>query len=108
MPMRPGHAVPFLSPRIWLVLVLLASALGASVIAPAPAVSAEVFTATTTPELTEVTAGDAHTCGLDDDMDAWCWGDDSSGQLGNGGTNRDASVPTLVAGGLKFSQLTAG
>lgn len=51
--------------------------------------------------------GLGHVCGLDIAGDAYCWGHNAAGQLGdNSSTSR--STPTLVSGGLKWRQLTAG
>jgi alpha-tubulin suppressor-like RCC1 family protein len=57
----------------------------------------------------QIAPGRAHTCGLMTDGTARCWGDNSSGQLGNG-TNSDYAAPTSVsqAGGLRFSRIAAG
>jgi len=61
-----------------------------------------------------VTAGDHFSCGLASDGRAWCWGDDSHGNLGSGGVpGKDgapgpaapADVPVAVAGNLAFSRL---
>jgi alpha-tubulin suppressor-like RCC1 family protein len=49
------------------------------------------------PALVSLSAGGGHTCG---------WGSNSHGQLGDG-TTENRSVPTPVAGGLTFSQLSA-
>lgn len=49
---------------------------------------------------TYVDPGDRFVCGLRSTTGgnaAWCWGDNSSGQLGNG-TTTDSSVPVAVAG----------
>lgn len=42
--------------------------------------------------------GRAHTCGVGDDSDVYCWGWNIDGQLGIG-TNTNTSVPTRVTGG---------
>jgi alpha-tubulin suppressor-like RCC1 family protein len=48
-----------------------------------------------------------HSCALDDAGVAWCWGDNSSGQIGdNSTTNRP--VPTAVGGALRFRRLSVG
>lgn len=54
-----------------------------------------------------VTTGAAHTCALKAGGAAYCWGDNTFGQLGTG-TAASHSTPVNVAGGLVFSALTAG
>ncbi len=49
-------------------------------------------------------AGALNTCALSTGGDAYCWGSNITGQLGDG-TATDRSVPTLVAGGHKFQRL---
>ncbi|MGH9261794.1 MAG: Ig-like domain-containing protein, partial [Acidimicrobiales bacterium] len=56
---------------------------------------------------TALAAGARHSCGVATDGAAWCWGDNNSGQLGDGST-RGGATPRRVAGGLKFTALTAG
>lgn len=51
-----------------------------------------------------VTSGDgaAHTCAVTTGGVAWCWGDNSYGQLGTGAAGAPATVPVPVAGGITF------
>ena len=49
----------------------------------------------------------SHTCALDTDGAAYCWGRNADGQLGNGGT-KDSLQPVAVAGGLKFVSISPG
>lgn len=51
--------------------------------------------------------GQGHTCGLLADGRAFCWGENSEGQLGDS-TTVDRTTPVPVAGGLRFVELTAG
>lgn len=55
---------------------------------------------------TQVSAGDAHTCGLSDSLQAYCWGDDSYGQLGIGGGRIATAWP--VKTDVRFAALSAG
>ncbi len=69
-----------------------------------------------------LTAGSRHACGITAAGAAYCWGDDSSGQLGTssltgycygvpgypGIPTRCGTVPMPVAGGLSFSSIGAG
>ena len=56
-----------------------------------------------------VTAGGAHSCALIADGTVWCWGSDSSGQLGNGSTTADQLNPVQVCTALNCStKLTSG
>lgn len=50
--------------------------------------------------------GSYHTCGIADET-LYCWGDDGSGQLGDG-TEDDATEPTPVVGDRDFGAVAAG
>jgi alpha-tubulin suppressor-like RCC1 family protein/tRNA A-37 threonylcarbamoyl transferase component Bud32 len=54
-----------------------------------------------------VAAGGRHSCALETNGSAYCWGANDQGQLGDG-TRDDHTEPAVVAGDLTFSQLSAG
>jgi alpha-tubulin suppressor-like RCC1 family protein len=56
----------------------------------------------------QVSAGGVHTCGVATDDRAWCWGYNIYGQVGDGSDIRRRIRPVLVAGGHRFSQVSAG
>jgi len=56
---------------------------------------------------TAVSAGWSHTCGVTMSGAAYCWGSNSSGELGDGSTTAHAS-PAPVAGGLRFAEVVTG
>ena len=67
--------------------------------------------------ITQITAGDSHTCALTTSGGAKCWGDGTAGQLGNGETpsNQNTPVDVLATGGSPggnalsgITQITAG
>ncbi len=71
------------------------------------------------PEFKQLAAGDRHTCGLDENGDAFCWGKNADGQLGTGefGDTEDRPAPVNVPNDTNdtndtndatFTQLTAG
>ena len=54
-----------------------------------------------------LSSGNGATCALKADGEAWCWGQNAEGQLGDGTTtNRAAPVP--VAGGIRFTRISVG
>jgi alpha-tubulin suppressor-like RCC1 family protein len=62
------------------------------------------------PGLVEVSAGTAFTCGVvagTQVNNAYCWGDNTFGQLGDG-TTTPRAVPTHVGGGIHFAHVWAG
>ena len=67
---------------------------------PIPVAGGQVFVA--------ITAGREHTCGLRADGAAYCWGNNSQGQLGGGTSGDTSDVPVAVAGGLVFKAISAG
>jgi len=70
-----------------------------------------VLTPTAVPDLTDVTslvAGEGHTCALLVSGSVECWGYNSYGQLGLGGTSESVASPTSVPGLTDVRSLSAG
>jgi alpha-tubulin suppressor-like RCC1 family protein len=55
----------------------------------------------------EISAGASHTCALTSAGEAWCWGENKNGQLGDGSRN-NRDHPVAVGGGLSFTSISAG
>lgn len=55
----------------------------------------------------EIAAGVFHTCATRADGTAWCWGNNSSGELGNG-TTTNTNVPVQVSGLTFADSIAAG
>jgi alpha-tubulin suppressor-like RCC1 family protein len=55
-----------------------------------------------------VTTGDRHTCALQPSGGVVCWGDSSSGQIGNGTTNGNVTESVVVTGLTNAIALSAG
>ena len=74
------------------------------------AVNANAPTTLTSPALvamSDVSAGYEHTCALRGDGTVWCWGRNSSGQLGNASTI-DSNAPVQVSGLTNATSISAG
>ncbi len=64
-------------------------------------------------QFTQISAGMQHTCAIDNAQDAWCWGGNFYGELGDGSrdtTRIGSPQPRKVAigGGLRFQEIRAG
>lgn len=57
-----------------------------------------------------VTTGSSHSCGITTSNDAYCWGSNGLGQLGDGTSisTGPTGQPVAVTGGLKFAAIDAG
>jgi alpha-tubulin suppressor-like RCC1 family protein len=86
--------------------------LGSSAVAAGPGQRATAMVAVDMPvgkTFVRLAAGDNHTCGLTSTGEAFCWGLNSRGQLGNDDPLREnKSIPTAVSGGLFFKSLSLG
>lgn len=90
---------------------LAAALVGCNEDATSPAVpelEAAISATSATPlSFRQISGGKWHTCGVTNDDRAYCWGDNSTGQLGDRST-QDRPRPTPVAGGLRFILVSAG
>lgn len=55
-----------------------------------------------------VTAGGRHTCALTTTEEAYCWGDNGGGAVGDGGEEYYQRVPSRVAAPARFTSIVAG
>lgn len=56
----------------------------------------------------DMDASHAHTCGITDSGDAYCWGNSGSGRLGIGETDGNVPTPVKLATSEKFTQIAVG
>ena len=58
---------------------------------------------------TSISAGGVHTCALDTTGKAWCWGNGSQGQVGDGETSQQNKyAPVAVAGDRTYTTINPG
>ncbi len=58
--------------------------------------------------LTQIAAGDQHTCALYSTGQVKCWGSDTSGQLGDSAAYASSTVPVFVSGITNATAISAG
>jgi alpha-tubulin suppressor-like RCC1 family protein len=61
-----------------------------------------------TQQFDQIVAGEYTTCGLSTSGEAFCWGNNTWGAVGDGGPAGEATTPRRVAGDLRFRRLAAG
>jgi alpha-tubulin suppressor-like RCC1 family protein len=95
--------------RSFLLLVALASCNETTTEPGTSPVAAPSFSTTATTALAfyQVSGGQGHTCAITTDNRAYCWGENMTGQLGDGTTTSHLK-PVAVLGGLRFQQISAG
>jgi alpha-tubulin suppressor-like RCC1 family protein len=72
---------------------------------PAPDLATAAATSPLT--FTQISAGNAHSCGVTTGGLAYCWGLQAFGELGDGTQSTTHDAPVAVVGGLRFSQIRA-
>lgn len=77
---------------------------GANVSSNAPVLVSGGFTFTS---VTASRSSGSHSCGVTVSGDAYCWGNNGNGKLGDG-TTTSTNAPVLVSGGLAWDNLSAG
>lgn len=58
------------------------------------------------PKVTSIAVGGKHTCAIDTDAHAWCWGEGGAGQIGDGGRENRVTPQKVTLDGV--SQLGVG
>lgn len=76
---------------------------GADVLAPAPVYRDGNLNGLT---IKSISAGANHTCAIASDNNAYCWGDNTTGQLGDSTSGTDRTAPVPVDNSDKISGLT--
>ncbi len=79
--------------------------LGAGLTVPSSAVPVRVADGHV---FTTITVGGGHACGLDEDLGAWCWGENFGGVLGDGVPSGGVNFPSRVVGNHRFLAISAG
>ncbi|MEQ9398639.1 MAG: hypothetical protein RJQ04_05675 [Longimicrobiales bacterium] len=74
---------------------------------PSRGVPSRPVAVTTDRRFARISVGEQHTCALEPDGSAWCWGSNQTGQLGRQSPSL-SSVPLAVSGGLAFRDIRAG
>ncbi len=108
---RRDRTITRLSTTVWLAGLALAvpacrddDPVGPSTSVVTPALQASTLSALS---FLRVNAGAGRTCGVATDNQAYCWGSNSQGVLGDGTTDRSLK-PVAVAGGIQFRQVSEG
>ncbi|HET7231745.1 MAG TPA: hypothetical protein VFJ16_17165 [Longimicrobium sp.] len=66
------------------------------------------LTVTPTNAFTSIDGGTTHACGLTSGGQAWCWGRNAVGQLGDSSTTNSSVAIATHQSGVTFTQITAG
>ena len=72
-----------------------------------PALSIALLIAAVPANAETVSAGENHTCMLESNGKAYCWGGNAVGQLGDGSTE-SSMTPVAVSGDLRFESISVG
>ncbi|MEM6780484.1 MAG: LamG-like jellyroll fold domain-containing protein [Pseudomonadota bacterium] len=59
-------------------------------------------------DFVDIDAGGEGACGIRKNGEAWCWGKNDFGQLGNGNTGTDSGIPVKVDTDVRFKKIASG